>query len=88
MKTTIKNFYYISHGHDTLTITTFREGVLPILWNNKGLYCIISRQKVQNVFDLITDKTNLPQLNTKQVDTFRWEDGVLVDAKVAGMLLS
>jgi len=67
---------------------TFREGVLPILWNNKGLYCIISRQKVQNVFDLITDKANLPVLNQKQVDTFYWDDGEPITAKAAAMLLS
>lgn len=88
MKIQIKNFYYISNAHDTLKITTFREGVLPILWNNKGLYCIISRQKVQNVFDLITDKSNLPQLNQKQVDTFHWSEGEPISARAAAMLLS
>ena len=75
MKTTLKQFYYVSNAHDILLFPTFREGVLPILWNNKGLLCIISRQKVQNVFDLITDKSNLPVLNQKQVDVFHWDDG-------------
>lgn len=92
MKIQAKDFYYISNAHDTLSINVnvniFSLGACPILWNNKGLYCIISRQKVQNVLDLIIDKTNLPQLNQKQVDTFFWEDGELITARAAAMLLS
>ena len=92
MKIITKDFYYISHAHDTLTLGTHihavTNGAHPILWNNKGLCCVISRQKVQNVLDLIRDKENLPQLNTKEVGTFRWEDGVLITAKAAAMLLS
>ncbi len=90
MKTSIKKFFYISHAHDTLAVDDriLEFEACPILWNNKGLFCVISRQKVQNVLDLIRDAENLPQLNTKEVGTFKWEDGVLIDAKAAAMLLS
>lgn len=93
MKILQKEFYYISHAHDTLKIllTHFSHVKLeaqPILWCNKGLFCIISKQKVQNILDAIKDHGNLPVLNKKIVDMFHWEDGELITARAAAMLLS
>lgn len=90
MKLKPKDFYYISHAHDTIivSLSPFKNGALPILWNNKGLFCIISRQKVQNIIDIIKDQRNLPVLNTKPVNVFHWEDGELITARAAAMLLS
>ena len=85
MKSEIKSFYYVSHAHDTLVVNFSLP--LPIIWHNKGLFCIISKQKVQNILDAIKDQKNLPVLNRKQVDTFHWDDGTLIDAKVASKLL-
>lgn len=91
MKIIPKEFYYISHAHDTLKFATNSRAAitaLPILWCNKGLYCIISRQKVQNILDAIKDQGNLPVLNQKQVDMFHWDDGEPITARAAAMLLS
>ena len=90
MKLKQKEFYYISHAHDVIAISlpSLKNGALPILWNNKGLFCILSRQKVQNIIDTINDQKNLPVLNQKQVNVFYWEDGELITARAAAMLLS
>lgn len=93
MKIIPKEFYCISHAHDTLKIITGMLNIdfgkaRPILWCNKGLYCIISRQKVQNILDAIKDQGNLPVLNQKPVNVFWWEDGELITARAAAMLLS
>ncbi len=89
MKIIPKNFYYTDHPHDILIILpTAKLEARPILWCNKGLYCIISRQKVKNIFDIIKDQGNLPVLNKKTVNEFHWEDGELITANVAMILLS
>lgn len=94
MEITQKKFYYISHANDTLIIDAHINieisisRPIPILWNNKGLFCIISRQKVKNIFDIIKDQGNLPVLNKKTVNEFHWEDGELITANVAMILLS
>ncbi len=90
MKTETRHFYYISHPHDRLIIDihVLKNKACPILWNNKGLYCIISRQKVQNFIDILQDQGNLPILNKKIVNIFHWDDGELIDAKMALKLLS
>lgn len=93
MKITEKIFYYVKHSHDTLAIASHINieigQVRPILWNNKGAYCIISRQKVQNIVDNVRDSYNLPRLDTKkEVGIFHWDDGELIDARAAAMLLS
>ena len=88
MKIQIKKFYYARCNHDTLKFPAGWCEILPILWNNKGLFCIVSRQKVENVLSLIADKKNLPTLNEKEIGTLHWEDGQLIDARAAAMLLS
>lgn len=92
MKIETKEFYYIYNPHDTLAIDAHLNiefnKARPILWNNKGLFCVISRQKVQNVLDLIRDAENLPVLNKKEVGIFHWSDSILIDAKAAAILLS
>ena len=89
MKTETRHFYYISNAHDTITVGAHihADGPHPILWHNKGLYCIISKQKVQNILDVIEDTENLPILNRKKVNVFHWDDGTLIDAKIASKLL-
>jgi len=71
-----------------ITPHMLNDGVHPILWGNKGLFCIISRQKVQNIVDIINDQKNLPVLNQKRVDVFYWESGEPIIARAAAMLLS
>lgn len=96
MKIETKEFYYISYAYDTLPISNIsidtagihKVNPLPILWNNKGLFCIISRQKVQNVLDLIKDQKNLPVLNQREIGTLHWEEGVPITAGAATILLS
>ncbi len=92
MKFKPKEFYYISHAHDTIVVSLslphLKERAHPILWNNKGLFCIISRQKVQNMLDVIKDTENLPVLNKMGLPMFHWDEGILIDARVAAMLLS
>lgn len=91
MKIQAKDFFYISNNHDTLTITIHALGGIlarPILWNNKGLFCIISRQKVQNILDVMRDNENLPTLTRKEVNKFYWDDGEPIAARAAAMLLS
>ena len=90
MKIETKNLYYISCKHDTLPVSTriLNSGAIPILWNNRGLFCLISRQKVQNIIDLIKDQENLPVLNRKEVNVFHWGEGTLIDAKAASKLIS
>ncbi|GAG85602.1 unnamed protein product [marine sediment metagenome] len=87
MKIVVKEFYYINHSHDTLSISSLTV-VRPILWCNKGLFCIISRQKVQNIVELKQDQKNLPTLNKMGGGIFHWEDGEPITARVAAMLLS
>lgn len=90
MKIAKKNFYYVGHAHDTLTINTnvFGDYARPILWNNKGLFCIMSRQKVQNILDIMKDQRNLPVLSGKVLGVLHWDDGRLVGSEIAAMLLS
>lgn len=90
MQVAVKKFYYVSHTRDTLVISAhiLADGEYPILWNNKGLFGIISRQKVQNVIELVKDLQNLPQLNQKQSGLFHWDDCEVITARIAGMLLS
>ncbi len=90
MKIRTIKFYFISHSHDTMEIPEqmLDSRARPILWNNQGLFCIISRQKVQNVIDLAQDSKNLPVLNQKEMGVFHWGDGELIDAKIASRLLS
>ena len=87
MKTQTKELHYISNNHNTLTINCHTEA-LPILWNNRGLFCIISRQKVQNMLDLLRDVEKLPVLNARSDAVFHWDDHTLIDAKIASKLLS
>ena len=90
MKTQQKSFYYIKHNSNILIVDArlLKGTEEPILWNNNGLFCIISRQKVQNVLGLIKDQENLPVLNIKEVGVLHWDDGELITAKTASMLLS
>lgn len=90
MKILTRHFYCVSNARDVLTIGAhiMADGAHPILWNNKGLFCIISRQKVKNIIDLIKDQVNLPVLNKASGNVLHWEDGTPISAKAASKLLS
>ena len=60
---------------------------LPLIWDNNGLYGIISLEKLQNMYQAILDQKNLPVLDRKKdVGKFYWDEVEIIPAKVAKLL--
>ena len=82
------NFYFVGHNRDVLTFNIHVAEAFPILWNNKGIYCLIPKGKVQNMIDSVKDHSTLSQLERNEYGVFHWDDGILIDTDTAIIILA
>lgn len=86
----IKRYYYAeTEKSSTLNVKKgLNLGYMPLIWNNVGLYGIISREKVENMIQLMTDQSKLPVVERiNRNGTFYWDEAVILDPKIAKLLL-
>ena len=84
-----KSYYYAEQTGMTLDVRKgLNIGFMPLIWNNGGLYGIISREKVENMIQLIADQKKLPVVERiNRMGVFYWEECVVLDTKVAKLLI-
>ncbi len=83
----IKKFYYIEFKGGFLPISgLFKCGARPLIWNNRGMCGIISKEKVENMMQRIKDNESLSSLNTVWEAKFYWDEVEVIDPKVAKLL--
>lgn len=84
-----KSYYYAEQTGTTLDIKKgLNIGFMPLIWNNAGLYGIISREKVENMIGLIVDQKKLPVVERiNRMGMFYWEECEVLDPKIAQLLL-
>lgn len=88
----IKRYYYAeTEKSSTLDVkhrTGLNLGYMPLIWNNAGLYGIISSNKVENMIHLIVDQSKLPIVEGVNLSgVLFWDEVVVLDSKVAKLLL-
>lgn len=84
-----RSYYYVEHNGSTLDVKKgLNIGFMPLIWNNAGLYGIISREKVENMVQLIADQKKLPVVErVNRMGVFYWEECVVLDAKIVKLLI-
>jgi len=86
----IKRFYYVeTEKSSTLDVKKgLNLGFMSLIWNNAGLYGIMSREKVENKIELMADQDKLPVVERiNRNGTFYWDEAVILDPKMAKLLL-
>ena len=85
----LKRYYYTKHSGNTLDVRKgLNLGYVPLIWNNAGLYGIISREKVENMIQLIEDQKKLPVVERiNRMGMFYWDEVVDLDPKIAKLLI-
>lgn len=86
----IKRYYYTeTEKSSTLNVKKGMSiGFMPLIWNNAGLYGIISREKVENMILLMADQDKLPVVERiNKNGMFFWEEAVVLNPKVAKLLM-
>ena len=76
---------------DTLSLDILLEAAdrhvpRPILWGRDGLYRLIPVPVLVNLVDVYNDRKKISDTHVPSF-TIRWEQGVDVDPKIAGILL-
>lgn len=86
----IKRYYYTKTvKSSTLNIKKgLNLGFMPLIWNNAGLYGIISREKIENMIELMADQNKLPVVERlNRTGIFYWDEVEVLDPKIAKLLL-
>ena len=82
-------FYYIEKtgGELTVNLDDLGLGSMPLIWYNAGLYGVLSKEKVENMRDVLTDQDNLPVLDKKPlIGVFHWDEVKKLDSKIGKLL--
>jgi len=85
----IKRYYYAEQSDKTLKVTLndLCLGFMPLIWCNAGLYGIISKEKVENIIQLLQDQGKLPRIEKiNRYGTFYWDEVVELDQKIGKLL--
>ena len=82
-------FYYIERTGAELAVNLddLGWGPQPLIWYNAGLYGVISKEKVENMRDILKDRENLPVLDKKPlIGKFHWDEVKELDPAIGGLL--
>lgn len=84
-----RSYYYVEHNGNTLDVKKgLNIGFMPLIWSNAGLYGIISREKVENMVQLIADQKKLPVVERiNRMGVFYWDECEVLDTKIAKLLI-
>lgn len=86
----VKQYYYAeTKKSSTLDVRKgLNLGFMPLIWNNAGLHGIISRDKIENMIQLMADQDKLPVVERiNRNGTFYWDEVVVLDSKVVKLLM-
>lgn len=85
----INEFYTVTDNRDHIVLVGNTDPVLPILWNKDGEYCIIPKQKIQNVIDINANFSDMYSDKTiKPIVGLWWCDGIPISNAAGRALLS
>ncbi len=77
MITQTKKFYYVEskEKHITVTLEDFPDGPLPLVWNNEGLYGVLTVDRIDATIFELTDYNNLPKLDRNlKIGQLYWDN--------------
>lgn len=87
-----KSFRFIEHNHDVIDVVSIYGGEEkpfdPLLWKNKGLYGVLSVEKILNAIEFGADAKNAPKLNRHLHDwNLHWQEVIVIHSNTAKVLL-
>lgn len=85
----IKRFYYFNDKGKVIHLKNeLLLGYLPLIWENNGLYGIISVEKVENMMQLMDDQKKLPVVQkVKEIGVFFWDEVKPLDPKIGKLIV-
>ena len=86
----IKNTYYHTCGggkNISILKDSLTKGVKPLIWFNKGIWGIISAEKIANIITNMEDQEKLPVIDRKKdVGKLYWDEVEIIPSKIAKLL--
>ncbi len=82
-------FYYVEKTGAELIVNLdgLGLGFMPLIWYNAGLYGVISKERVENMCDILNDQENLPVLDKKPlIGKFHWDEVEKLDPVIGKLL--
>ncbi len=87
----IMEFYFRSESGTELVFNEqdFEDGVKQLVWYNKGMYGIVSEEKIQNIIAYLEDFDNLPKLSVAAAKSMIfWDEMKIIPPEIASLLFT
>ncbi len=84
----IKRTYYYNCSDKELKVSLkdFKDGPLPLVWFNQGMYGVIPASIIEDFISAAKDRAKLPQLDRKKCDALYWDQCTVIKPKIAKLL--